>query len=114
MKTIIEKGFRQLFGVDVKMINRSDIDIAIYIMNKKLSKLNEKKLSELEPDFAIISVGSGFDLWDYRITIFDSERESISTSDSINTYNSAELAFVGLMKAWFGDELLMKFMQRNV
>jgi hypothetical protein len=114
MKALVEKGFRQLFGIEVKMINRSDIDIAIYVMNKKLSRLTDKKLAELEPNFSINSIGKGFDTWNYKIIIFDSERESFSTSESLNTYNSAEKAFVGLMKEWFGSELLMKFMQRNM
>ena len=114
MRTLIKKAFRQLFGIDVKMINRPDIDIAIYVMNKKLSKLNDEKLSKLEPDFAITSMGSGFDVWNYKIIIFDSDRESYSTLDSVNTYNSAEKAFVGLMKEWFGSNILLKFMKRNV
>ena len=114
MKILIEKGFRQLFGMDVRMLNRSDIDIAIYIMNKKLAKLNDKKLAELEPDFGIIAIGKGFDLWNYRITMFDDKRENPLSSDSINTYKSAELAFIALMKSWFGSEILMRFMKRNV
>lgn len=114
MKTLIEKGFRQLFGIEVKMINRSDIDIAIYVMNKKLSKLTDKKLSELIPDFSIVTIGKGFDTWSYTTTVFDNKRESFSTSDSVYTYKSSERAYVGLMKEWFGSEILMKFMQRNV
>lgn len=114
MKTLVEKGFRQLFGMDVKMINRSDIDIAIYTMNKKLKKLDEKKLAELEPNFAIVRIGSGYDLWDYRLYILDDERKSMGYNDSVNTYNSPEQAFIGLMEAWFSGEILMKFMQRNV
>ena len=114
MRTLIEKAFKELFGMNVKMINRPDIDIAIYVMNKKLSKLNEEKLSKLEPDFTITSMGSGFDVWTYKINTFDSDRESYSTFDSINTYNLAEQAFVGLMKELFGSEILMKFIQKNV
>ena len=114
MNILVEKGFRQLFGMEVKMLNRSDIDIAIYVLNRKLKKLKDDKLAKLEPNFAIMSMGSGYDLWNYKITIFDENRENGLSTESINTYDTAELAFAGLLKGWFEGEILPKFMQRNV
>lgn len=114
MKKLIEKGFRQLFGIDVVVLNLPDADIAIYVVDKKLSKLTEKSLGILTPNFTILRIGVNFNLWVYRINHLDNDRNIDFTNESVMTYDTSDAAFAGLMMDYFKNELLMKFIERNI
>ena len=109
MKKLVEKSFKDILNMNVRMINLpdDDIDMGIFVVHdKKTLKMSEKELSKYEFDFALTRTGKEWNSWVYLITqkieaVFRNN-ELVSPPDSIvhesvMTYVTAEQALRGLI-----------------
>jgi hypothetical protein len=109
MKNLIEKTFKELLNMEVRVINlpQDDIDMAIYVVrDKKTRKMSEKELATFGFDYAITRTNKHVNNWVYIITVFHdavfSNNELVSPPDSsevesVNIYKSSERALADLI-----------------
>lgn len=113
MKKLFVTIFKEMFNIDVRVINipQDNIDVAIFIAHdRKMRKMSEKKLAEYDFDYAVTRNGNS---WVYlQATHLDAlvrNNEVISppetiVTESVQTYTSAEKAFLELTKSIFSEK----------
>ena len=108
-KKFIQRTFKELLNLDVRVINLPDdnIDMGIFVVrDKKTAKMSEKELSEFSFDYALTHVGKTFDKWCYITMLFidgiERKGEIVQPPDefpreSTLTYNNMENSLLGLI-----------------
>ena len=109
MKKLIEKTFKELLNMEVRVINLpdDDIDMAIFVVrDNKTRKMSEKELSTYGFDYAITRTTKHGDNWVYITTVFHdavfSNNELVSPPDSsevesVSIYKTSERALGDLI-----------------
>lgn len=102
-----------MLNLEVRVINipQDNIDVGIFVIHdKKMRKMDEKKLAEYSFDYAITRNGKS---WIYlqgiHINALIRNNEVISPpetiiSESVQTYKSSEKAFLELVKLIFEEK----------
>jgi len=109
MKKLIQKAFKDLLNLEVRVINLpdDDIDMGIFVIrDKKTRKMPENELATYGFDYTITRTTKFAETWVYTITVFHdavfSQNELVSPPDSseiesVNTYTNAERALGDLI-----------------
>ena len=127
MKKLIVDSFKSILNVDVRVVNiPDDVDMAIFILDKRMAKKSDKELSTYEYDFAITRLNNVNDTWLYLIrydipeVVRGGEYISPPNSDyveSVMTYKTSENALhkliLEIVKDKFNDLLMCREEHEN-